>query len=348
MGSLGWTIGISGAVAALFVVIVPEWTAPNWDGIQLGNQPSSMIQFPHGQAPEPVSQDPPAPLPAAATGGQKASAVYKNVQVLGDLEQGQFMRLQEAITQWVAPQAGCAFCHAGNDYASDAKPQKVAARLMLSMTRHINADMQNHVAPSGVTCFTCHRGQPIPAETWFPSVPEPEKRFVATQEPYREAADTVRKFFPDAGWQEYYLGDEPISAQSVTALPSKTVAAQVEVKRIYEMMMQMADGMGVNCGFCHNSRAFMVWEQSTPARWIAHYAIEQVRDLNRNWLLKLGHQMPMARTLVGETHLPVLPANEAGTQTGNGFVVCATCHYAQPKPMGGANVIAAYPGLVGP
>ena len=348
MGSLGWTVGITCAAAALFIVLVPEWTAPNWNGVQLGNQPGELILFPNGQAREPVNQTPPAPLPAASPGGAKASAAYRNVHVLGELDQAQFMRLQEAITQWVSPTQGCAFCHVDNDYASDAKPQKIAARLMLSMTKHINADMQNHVAPAGVTCYTCHRGQPIPAETWFPQVPQPEKRFVAAQEPYREAGDTVRNFFPDAGWQEYFLGNEPIVVESVTPLPSKTVAAQPEVARIYEMMMQMADGMGVNCGFCHNSRDFADWRQSTPFRWIAHYAIEQIRELNRNWLLKLGHQMPMTRNLVGETNLPVLPAVEAGTQTGNGFVVCATCHYAQPKPMGGANVIAAYPGLAGP
>ena len=32
------------------------------------------------------------------------------------------------------------------------------------MTRHINADWKTHVGATGVTCYTCHRGQPVPAE----------------------------------------------------------------------------------------------------------------------------------------------------------------------------------------
>ncbi len=73
-----------------------------------------------------------------------------------------------------------------------------------------------------------------------------------------------------------------------------------------------------------------------------------MRDLNNNFLLPLGQAMPMNRTLLHETFIPVIPARESGTQPGNGFVVCATCHYSQPKPMGGAHVIDAYPGLAAP
>ena len=44
---------------------------------------------------------------------------------------------------------------------------KVVARRMIQMTRHINSDWQQHVAGTGVTCYTCHRGQPVPANIWF-------------------------------------------------------------------------------------------------------------------------------------------------------------------------------------
>ncbi len=37
---------------------------------------------------------------------------------------------------------------------------------MLQMTRAINAQWKQHVADTGVTCYTCHRGQPVPAEVW--------------------------------------------------------------------------------------------------------------------------------------------------------------------------------------
>ncbi len=347
-GYLKWIAGCGAVAGIAFVLAVPEWTAPSAAGVQLAPSPSSMILFPQGQKVEPVSQVAPAPLPPATPSGRLASAVYKNVQVLGGVDQAEFMRLQDAITQWVSPKQGCGFCHEGDDWASDAKPQKLAARLMLSMTRTINADWTNHVAPAGVTCFTCHRGQPIPAETWFPQRPQPDRPFVAKQEPYNEAADTVRKFFPDAGWAEYYVGDENISAQSLSALPDHQVHSLLANKRIYEMMMQQSDGMGVNCGFCHNSRAFWDWSQSTPMRWTAYYAIHQIRDLNNRFLLKLADAIPMKRIRVHETSLPVLPATEKGVLEGNGLAVCATCHYARPKPMGGADVISSYPSLVGP
>jgi photosynthetic reaction center cytochrome c subunit len=34
---------------------------------------------------------------------------------------------------------------------------------MIEMTQHINADWKPHVAETGVTCYTCHRGKPVPA-----------------------------------------------------------------------------------------------------------------------------------------------------------------------------------------
>ena len=354
MGVLAWTAGIGAVAATVFVIAVPEWTVPSAAGVQVGPPPTSMILFPQGQKVQPIPQTPPPALAAAPDDLVKLVAGgYKNVQVLGDLPPAEFMRLQQAITQWVAPKQGCAFCHqkgqdGGDDWASDAKPQKIAARLMIQMTRQINADWSNHVAPAGVTCFTCHRGQPVPAETWFPQPPAPTRPLIAKQENWQEAADTVRKFFPDAGWAEYYLNDEPISAQSLTALPSHQVHEAVVVKRIYEMMMQMSEGMGVNCGFCHNSRAFWDWSQSTPQRWTAHYAIEQLRGINNEYMLKLGEQIPMTRTRAHETNLPVLPAQQSGVMPGNGLAVCATCHYSQPKPMGGVNVINDYKSLAGP
>ena len=69
--------------------------------------------------------------------------------------------LMPAITEWVAPEQGCAYCHAdGEDLAADSLYTKVVARRMLQMTQHINTDWKPHVAATGVTCYTCHRGQP--------------------------------------------------------------------------------------------------------------------------------------------------------------------------------------------
>jgi hypothetical protein len=85
----------------------------------------------------------------------------------------------------------CNFCHARNeqtgkmDFASDAKPEKTAARHMYLMTAKINKkffeakkDSLGMVAFSGVNCYTCHRGEAhpeakIPQEHHGPGGPPP-------------------------------------------------------------------------------------------------------------------------------------------------------------------------------
>ncbi len=344
-----WTT-IAGVVllagATAFVVLVPHWQLPAPRGATELGLPSS-IQFAPSAAAYSVNHAP-VPLPPAQTGGPMATAQYKNVKVLTDVSAAEFMRLQHAITNWVSPVEGCSFCHVKGDYASDANPRKEAARVMLQMTRHLNTDWKDHVKPSGVTCFTCHRGQPVPPQIWLPE-PAPERRpMIAKQENWHETADTVRKFFPDDSYSEYLLQDEPISMQSTAPLPNGTVSEQIVAKRIYEMMMTMSDGIGVNCGFCHNSRAFASWDQSTPYRWVAYHAIRLVRDLNRNFLPKVAKAVPQTRLLVGENPIPALPPRARLPRTGNGFVLCATCHYGLPKPLNGANMLKDYPGLGGP
>jgi photosynthetic reaction center cytochrome c subunit len=339
-------VAIAGViVAGAFVVFVPTYTGVPRAATEVGFP--QQVQF-HGAAERAAVNQAPPPLPPAASGGPSAVETYKNVKVLTDVSAAEFMRLQTAITDWVSPKQGCAFCHEGNDFASDAKPAKAAARVMLQMTRHLNRDWTNHNAGAGVTCYTCHRGQPVPEKIWFPSTPKPQHPFIAPQENWREAADSVYKFFPDDGFAEYYYDSQPIAVQSTTVEPSGTVSARIEAKRIYEMMMEQSDDLGVNCGFCHNSRNFQSWAESTPYRWIGYSGIQMVRDVNRNYLRQIAALVPQTRTLTTETDLPVLPARESGPQIGNGLVVCGTCHLGLSKPLGGVNMVHDYPGLTGP
>lgn len=37
---------------------------------------------------------------------------------------------------------------------------------LLRMTMHINSDWKRHVHNTGVTCWTCHRGNHVPAQKW--------------------------------------------------------------------------------------------------------------------------------------------------------------------------------------
>jgi hypothetical protein len=71
----------------------------------------------------------------------------------------------------------CNFCHAENkdthkpDYASDEKPEKQIARVMMRMTMDLNKKYFKLKHPVigdqalEVTCVTCHRGKPHPDNT---------------------------------------------------------------------------------------------------------------------------------------------------------------------------------------
>src|SRR5258706_12085781 len=70
----------------------------------------------------------------------------------------------------------CGFCHVEQkdshklDYASDEKPEKQIARLMMRMTLGINKNYFKLKHPVigdsilAITCVTCHNGQPHPGE----------------------------------------------------------------------------------------------------------------------------------------------------------------------------------------
>jgi len=71
----------------------------------------------------------------------------------------------------------CGFCHAEEkdshrlDYASDEKPEKQIARLMMKMTMGINKNyfkLKHSIIGDSIlaiTCVTCHNGQPRPGES---------------------------------------------------------------------------------------------------------------------------------------------------------------------------------------
>jgi hypothetical protein len=75
----------------------------------------------------------------------------------------------------------CSFCHVQDsqthhmDFASDAKPEKSSARVMMRMTHEIDSKYLDQLPDQGgmmqVSCGTCHRGQSTPSEF----VPPPEE-----------------------------------------------------------------------------------------------------------------------------------------------------------------------------
>ena len=351
---LGTVISVAAAVGTVLALTVPPWHSPV-RGHQLGYRASSMIQWDQTVQAATDMNRPPANVPPERFGVQAAALqdtrpageVYKNLKVLPGGTAGEFMRLHIALTNWVAPQQGCAFCHAGKDPAEDT-PRKSAAQLMIQMTQTLNANWRDHLGEQGVTCYTCHRGQNIPSAVWALRDTKLPPPFIAKQDDWNETATTVRDFFPVASAAEYLLQDTPGRAQSYTALPSTGPKELVVVKRLYEVMMQMSDGIGVNCGYCHNSRAFFDWGQSTPARWTGANGIHMTQAINNDFLQKLHAAMPQSMEVAGSGRPPITPLAESGPQNGNGFVNCQTCHYSSPHPLPGQNLLAGFPALAKP
>lgn len=94
-------------------------------------------------------------LCAQERGGGRAQAPHTNLKVLPD--DANLIPSMRAAATGLGVQ--CGFCHE-QDRASDAKPEKVTARMMFAMVKDINAKMPD--AKIKVTCYTCHRGMQEP------------------------------------------------------------------------------------------------------------------------------------------------------------------------------------------
>jgi photosynthetic reaction center cytochrome c subunit len=151
------------------VLLLTACERPFQDSVQNGYRGTGMVQVynPATVEKQQEANQVPEATPQASPDGPKAGQVYQNVKVLGDLSVGQFTRLMTNMSAWIAPEQGCVYCHNPANFADDSKYTKVVARKMVEMTQHINTDWKNHVAETGVTCYTCHRGQPVPKEIWF-------------------------------------------------------------------------------------------------------------------------------------------------------------------------------------
>ncbi|MEY8878802.1 MAG: photosynthetic reaction center cytochrome PufC [Leptothrix sp. (in: b-proteobacteria)] len=308
---------------------------PPMEAVQHGYRGTGMVQIynPRTVAEQIPLNQPTVAAPAAATEGPKAKDVFKNVQVLGDLSIGAFTRHMAAITSWVAPQAGCAYCHNLENMADDAKYTKVVARRMLQMTQTVNTKWQTHVAATGVTCYTCHRGQPVPAQTWTSPVAQDKGAdFIGNRNGQNEPIRTVGlAALPNDPFTPYLRNASEIRVAATTPLPTGHKAAIQATEATYGLMVHMSQSLGVNCTYCHNSRSFSSWAGSSPQRVTAFHGIRMVRDLNVTFL----------ESLTG-----VFPPNRKGPNGDVAKANCATCHQGAYKPLYGAAMAKDYPELL--
>ena len=324
---IGIWIGGAFAVAAFGFLVFGTFQSPRTETVQHGYRGTGMDLIYHRAelAMEQQKNALPDVIDPVEKTGTKSKDIYKNVQVLGNVDAAEFLRVMTSFATWVAPNnGGCSYCH-GNEgnFASDALYTKRVARRMLQMTRHVNADWKSHVANVGVTCWTCHRGQPVPSYIWFNNPGTPAEMAVP-------ATLAGNSSLPTDPLTPYLQEAKEIRVNATVPLAGTDHQSIKQTEGTYSLMMHMSTALGVNCTYCHNTRAFSTWSQSTPQRVNAWYGIRMVRDMNVHYLESLNG---------------VFPANRLGPNGDVPKVDCTTCHQGAFKPLLGASMIGTYPEL---
>jgi photosynthetic reaction center cytochrome c subunit len=308
---------------------------PPVETVQRGYRGTGMelVYNPRTQAELQVRNQPPAVIGPASPDGPRARDVYQNVQVLGDLSVAEFTRHMASITQWVSPEQGCNYCHNPQNLADDSLYTKVVSRRMIQMTQHINGNWQAHVGATGVTCYTCHRGNPVPAEVWFQPLGQDKRAdFIGNRNQQNEPVRRVAlSSLPNDPFTPYLLGQEEIRVVGNTALPTGHVASIQDTERTFGLMVHFSKSLGVNCTFCHNTRSLGSWDGVPPQLGTAWHGIRMVRDLNNDFLVPLTDQFPGHR---------LGPTGDVAKMN------CATCHQGLHKPMYGAEMAKDFPELL--
>jgi photosynthetic reaction center cytochrome c subunit len=261
------------------------------------------------------------------------------VKVLNGLSLAEFGRTMNAMTNWVSPVQSCLYCHIEGNFADDSKYTKVVARRMIQMTQHLNADWKSHVGATGVTCYTCHRGNPLPQPVWFRQPPDTKHPVLGDLAGQNVPARSVGlSSLPNDPFSHYLLSEKDAATIRVagnTALRTDNNKSTKQTEFTYGLMMHMSSSLGVNCTYCHNTRAFASWEESRPQRATAWYGIRMVRDINSEYL------EPLSGTF------PELPTGRLGPLQDAAKVNCGTCHKGAFKPLNGAAMARHYPALLG-
>ena len=323
---------------------------PPIDSIQRGFRGDGQVQMynPRVYADTFSKQEIPDALPPADADGPRAKDVYENVQVLGDLSATQMVRVMISMAGWVTGGEGCNYCHVLENPALDTKYPKIVARRMLQMVRYINSHWTSHVGQTGVTCYTCHRGNPVPKNLWFQNpMAAPSATFTgwhiqqnstsplyATKNPQNAILPAgAMGALPVDPFSMYLQGSENIRVQALDALPMNGLGKSIQqTEWTYSLMTVMAQSLGVNCNYCHNTQSFQSWKESSPPRATAWYGIRMVRALNNNFEASID---------------ATLPPNRHGPMGDGPKLYCATCHNGVFKPLYGISMLKDFPELKG-
>jgi photosynthetic reaction center cytochrome c subunit len=205
---------------------------------------------------------------------------------------------------------------------------------MIQMTQKVNQDWKPHVAETGVTCYTCHRGNNIPTQVWT----EPKDRKYAggllgdlagQNIATKEAGLSSLPFDP---FSPYLKDAAPIRVNGNEAMAgvgaNANRASLKQTEYTYSLMVHWSESLGVNCTYCHNTRNFQSWER--PQRVTAWYGIRMARELNNEYIIPLTDTFPPHRL---------------GPKGDVAKVNCSTCHQGAYKPLYGAAMAKDFPEL---
>jgi len=325
--------GIGGAVVVAALLV--SWGQPfATDSMQTGPRGTGM-SVPEFEAdlarPDPsiASFAETTSTPVVPAGGeQTAGTARENVPPgLENLTVENYDRLLAAMRSWTG---------IPDLFDDPANYQTAVGHTMITMTQNINENWDGHVNANkqvGVTCYTCHRGEPVPSEIWFRSTPTVEamEGWSANQ----NRATPVSQFtsLPSDALEEYLVNYGRIGVHDlesrVANQPGDPLIQQTE--RTYSLMNYVSNALGVNCVFCHNSRAFYDPGQVTVQWGTASLGISMVLELNNDYLVPLRDLYPAER--LGPLHADAPK------------VACKTCHKGYQQPLQGTNVIADWPEL---
>ncbi|MBT6181061.1 MAG: photosynthetic reaction center cytochrome c subunit, partial [Halieaceae bacterium] len=202
--------------------------------------------------------------------------------------------------------------------------------VMIQMTQNANENWDQHVGGAGVTCYTCHRGKNVPEYVWNINPGHKVASGMKNQMQNVSSVAAGLSSLPVDPFTPYLLDDRNGRHAGTTALRDGGGVSMKESEWGYSLMMHFSDSLGVNCTYCHNSRAFFSWDESAPTRVRAWHGIRMVREMNNKYV---------------EPTTDWLPPHRLGALGDAQKVNCETCHQGAYKPLLGANMIKDYPNL---
>ncbi|MDG3041424.1 photosynthetic reaction center cytochrome PufC [Roseicyclus marinus] len=244
-----------------------------------------------------------------------------------------YERLREAMRSWTGIPD---LLEPGND-----SYQTALAYSMIEMTQNINQNWAGHVqanAEVGVTCYTCHRGQPVPNNIWFrvgnvnsnvAGWPAIQNRVTMTSNFTSLPSTYLEHFLLLDENGQYGVAQVHDLESRVQQQPGDPLIQQAEMT--YAWMNYFSNSLGVNCTFCHNTRAFYDPAQVTPQWATASLGILMVQETLEQYILPLETVLPPERLGPVYADVPKL--------------ACRTCHQGEQQPLNGLNVIHNWPEL---